>query len=294
VLVKFDMIPLKMLGKQFLIVGGTDGIGRATAIHLASLGANVTIVGRNEVKAQNTLEQLKTFQLEPSQIFTFHSLNVTNIKNVYSFCQGIGGKLDGVVLCAGGLNYGPRRVTEEDVELTFAQNYLSRFVFMKYLAPKLNGSRIVHCLGAGNGLGINLNDMQLQSSSFIPFFMRAASQYASMGDVIVKELAKRMPNDAQFFHFNPGVVHTNSAKNQGFPFLIHYAGSVVLPWIGYSPEQIAKKIVFLLESEEYGNKDRNGALVSHTCTMLPYKEKNIDAGETLWEYSNDLVAKLIQ
>jgi NAD(P)-dependent dehydrogenase (short-subunit alcohol dehydrogenase family) len=283
-----------MLRKQFLIIGGTDGIGKATAIRLASKGADITITGRNQEKANATLDQCKSTQLEPSQKFQFHSLDVTNIKNVYNYCQGISGKLDGVLLCAGGLNYGPRRVTSEGIEMTFAQNYLSRFVFMKYLAPKLQGSRIIHCLGAGNGFGVNFDDIQLESSSYIPFFMRAAVQSASLGDVIVKELAKRMNNEAQFFHFNPGVVNTNSAKNQGFPFLIHYAGSFVLPWIANSPEKISEKLEYILTSPEFGKKELNGSMVGETCNILQYKEKDPLAGEKLYKYTNELVEKLIQ
>jgi NAD(P)-dependent dehydrogenase (short-subunit alcohol dehydrogenase family) len=282
---------MKLPTKKYLIVGGTDGIGRATAIYLASLGAHVTIVGRSHDKANIALESMQSKATEPNQQFNFKSLDVTNIKSVYEFCKDLVGKLDGVVLCAGGLNYGPRRVTNEGIEMTFAQNYLSRFVFMKYLAPKLGGSRIVHCLGAGNGMGVNADDLQLESSSMVPFFLRAANQCASLGDIMVKEFANRHGIQGQFFHYNPGIVNTNSAKNQGFPFLVHYGGSWILPWIATKPETVAERLVHILESEEFGDKEKNGSLIGPTFAILPYKvEKPV--AERVWSLTEDLINKL--
>jgi NAD(P)-dependent dehydrogenase (short-subunit alcohol dehydrogenase family) len=284
---------MKLPRKKYLIVGGTDGIGRATAIHLASMGANVTIVGRSQEKANMAIQSMQSKSIEPNQLFEFKALDVTNIKNVHQFCLDVVGKLDGVVLCAGGLNYGPRRVTNEGIEMTFAQNYLSRVVFMKYLAPKLSGSRIIHCLGAGNGMGVNVEDLQLETSSVVPFFLRAANQCASLGDIIVKELAKRHSNQAQFFHYNPGIVNTNSAKNQGFPFLVHYAGSWVLPWIATKPETVAERLVHILESDEFDDKEKNGSLLGPTFAMLPYKV-DPHIGERVWSLTEELINKLIQ
>ena len=48
-----------MTGKTVLITGGTGGIGRATAIRLASMGARVGIVGRNLGRAQRAAADLQ-------------------------------------------------------------------------------------------------------------------------------------------------------------------------------------------------------------------------------------------
>ena len=47
-------------GKQAIICGSTDGIGKACAIALADLGANITLIARNEQKLATTLKELKT------------------------------------------------------------------------------------------------------------------------------------------------------------------------------------------------------------------------------------------
>lgn len=49
---------LDLTGKNALVCGSTQGIGLATAIELASLGANVTLLARNEQKLTVALDEL--------------------------------------------------------------------------------------------------------------------------------------------------------------------------------------------------------------------------------------------
>lgn len=49
---------LNLEGKNAFVCGSTQGIGKASALELAELGANVILVARNEEKLQNTLSQL--------------------------------------------------------------------------------------------------------------------------------------------------------------------------------------------------------------------------------------------
>lgn len=49
---------LDLSGKQAVVCGSTQGIGKATAIELALLGASVTLVARNEEKLKSTVKEL--------------------------------------------------------------------------------------------------------------------------------------------------------------------------------------------------------------------------------------------
>lgn len=49
---------LDLTGKTALVCGSTQGIGKASAIELASLGANIVLVARNEESLKQTLKEL--------------------------------------------------------------------------------------------------------------------------------------------------------------------------------------------------------------------------------------------
>jgi 3-oxoacyl-[acyl-carrier protein] reductase len=51
---------LNLIGKNAIVCGSTQGIGKASAIELARLGASVTLVARNEEKLKNTVKELPT------------------------------------------------------------------------------------------------------------------------------------------------------------------------------------------------------------------------------------------
>jgi 3-oxoacyl-[acyl-carrier protein] reductase len=51
---------LDLSGKRALVCGSTQGIGKASAIELALLGASVTLVARNEQKLKAVLSELST------------------------------------------------------------------------------------------------------------------------------------------------------------------------------------------------------------------------------------------
>ncbi|MEN7546693.1 SDR family oxidoreductase [Rapidithrix thailandica] len=53
---------LNLKKKQAVVCGSTQGIGKAVALELASLGASVTLVARNEEKLQQVLSELDTTQ----------------------------------------------------------------------------------------------------------------------------------------------------------------------------------------------------------------------------------------
>ena len=51
---------LDLMGKNALVCGSTQGIGKASAVELALLGASITLVARNEAKLKEVVSELAT------------------------------------------------------------------------------------------------------------------------------------------------------------------------------------------------------------------------------------------
>ena len=49
---------LDLSGKTAIVCGSTQGIGKATALQLAKMGANIVLVARNEVKLSSVKHEL--------------------------------------------------------------------------------------------------------------------------------------------------------------------------------------------------------------------------------------------
>ena len=58
---------LNLKEKNALVCGSTQGIGKAAAIELASLGATVTLIARDEAKLKSTLNELSSTQGQKHQ-----------------------------------------------------------------------------------------------------------------------------------------------------------------------------------------------------------------------------------
>ena len=58
--------PLSMTGRTVLVTGGTSGIGKATAIGLAALGARVVITGRDLRRAEAAADDIRAATDNPN------------------------------------------------------------------------------------------------------------------------------------------------------------------------------------------------------------------------------------
>lgn len=89
----FDYQPESVVDKSILITGGTTGIGRATAILLASQGARVLVFGRHD---QELNDALKDIRQAGEAVFglTADTANPEDIKRVFKEVDQQMGKLD--------------------------------------------------------------------------------------------------------------------------------------------------------------------------------------------------------
>ena len=106
--------PLNLENRRYLITGAASGIGRATAVYLSQLGAQLLLVDINKEKLEETRNQC-----DPKDTVICIDLTKTDqLKaNILSDVE-INGKLNGFVHCAGLPYIAPLKAISEDVSLT--------------------------------------------------------------------------------------------------------------------------------------------------------------------------------
>jgi NAD(P)-dependent dehydrogenase (short-subunit alcohol dehydrogenase family) len=152
-----------------LMTGATDGLGKAVALQLARDGASLLLHGRDEVRGQQTLEEIRAqtgntrlswcradyAALAQVRVLAERLAREQERIDVLVNNAGIGTTLPGG---------GKRQESEDGYELRFAVNYLAPFLLTRLLLPTLRRSapaRIVNVSSAGQA-PIDFRDVMLQ------------------------------------------------------------------------------------------------------------------------------------
>ena len=148
--------PFTLKGKTILVTGASSGIGQATAIECAQMGAEVVITGRDTERLQATADLVGNLK---AQI----AADLTNQGDVERLVASLP-PLDGAVLCAGNsttlpLQFGSREKFDEMFNVNFfAPVELLRLMYKKKVLQK--GASVVliasiggtHSFMPGNGV----------------------------------------------------------------------------------------------------------------------------------------------
>ena len=169
-----------------LFVGGTSGIGRATAEAFARYTkgeAHILICGRNRAAAESVFA---TFPKSHKGHHEFIECDVTLMKNVQTTTTNLLAaipKLNFLFLSTGFLNLKGREDTSEGLPRKLATDYYSRWKFIHDLMPLLRkakeageDAKVLSVLAAGKGGPVDLEDLGLKKYS-LPKEMGAASTY---------------------------------------------------------------------------------------------------------------------
>jgi retinol dehydrogenase-14 len=158
-----------MAGRACLVTGATSGIGKSTAAALASRGARVGIVARDQAKGEAAVADL-TASSGNGQIdlFVGDLSSQTQVRALDADVCARWERLHVLVNCAGAF-YRDRHETVDGLELTFALNHLAYFLLTTSLLDILVASapsRIINVTSGAQSVGrIDLDDLQKQRRS---------------------------------------------------------------------------------------------------------------------------------
>src|SRR5947209_15368614 len=206
-----------MTGKTCLITGGNSGIGKATALGLAIMGANVVIVSRSKEKGEAALTEIIAKSGHRNvELMLADMSSQDSIRRLASDFKAGHEKLHLLVNNAG-VYLTRRTATVDGLESTFAINHLGPFLLTNLLLDLLKASapsRIVNVTSdAHNGAKVNFEDLQGEKK-FSGWQAYGQSKLAMI--LFTHELAKRLEGTGVTVNSaHPGVVRTNFANNNG-------------------------------------------------------------------------------
>jgi retinol dehydrogenase 14 len=279
---------LPMAGKVVLITGSTGGIGKATAIGLATLGARVGITGRDLARTEQAAADIRAVSGNPSvDAFAADMTAQAEVRRLAVAVLGAYPRLDVLVNNVGGF-WAHRHPTADGLERTFALNYLAPFLLTNLLLDRLKASapaRVVTVSSGAQAMGrIAFDDLQGARD----YSGRRAYSQSKLATVLfTNELARRLAGTGvTATSLHPGVVRTNfGADDQAWFFAL--ISRVVLPLLK-TPAQGAQTAIYLASSP-----DMDGVTGQFFANRKP-KTANKAAYDTamtarLWQVSAALV-----
>ena len=278
-----------MQGKVCIVTGANSGIGKATALGLAQMGATVIMVCRNQIKGEEAQNEIKEkSENDAVELMLADLSSQESIRQLAENFQQHYQQLHVLINNAGVVNL-TRRETSDGFEMMFAVNYLAPFLLTNVLLEKLKASapaRIVNVSSESHQAGyIMMDDLQSEKKYK---FMRTYGQSKLALVLFTYELARRLQETGVTANcLHPGFVATNIGQNR--------VGSVgrsiiklIFSRLGISPEEGAKTSIYLASSPEI-----EGVTGKYFAKSIPVRSAPISYDETLqrqlWEESAKLV-----
>jgi NAD(P)-dependent dehydrogenase (short-subunit alcohol dehydrogenase family) len=238
-----------MNGKVVLITGGTSGIGKASAVALASMGAEVVVIGRNEERGERAAEEIRRESGNKKVSLMLADLSVqADVRRLAEEFQERHGRLD-VLVNNAGLVQSQRTETPDGIETQLAINHLTPFLLTNLLLDLLRASapsRIVTVSSdAHRWAKLDLDDLQSRKR-YRGMQVYGTTKLANI--LFTRELSERLKGTGVTANaMHPGGVNTNFGNNQRGPMSLLFRA--FKPFMR-TPEQGADTLIYLASSLE--------------------------------------------
>src|SRR5436189_1146360 len=279
-----------MQGKICMVTGANSGIGKATALALAQMGATVVMVCRDRARGEEARSEIITKSRNNAvDLLQADLSSQQSIRQLVEHFQHHYTHLHVLINNAGATFPGRRRETVDGLEMTFAVNYLAPFLLTNLLLDTLKASapaRIVNVSSESHQSGyIKMDDLELEKGYRL---MRAYGQSKLALVLFTYELARRLQGTGVTANcLHPGFVATNIGQN-GVGSIGRSIVKLIFSRLGISPEEGAKTSISLASSPEI-----EGVTGKYFIKSIPVRSAPISYDETLQRQLWDESAKLV-
>ncbi|MBL8250865.1 MAG: SDR family oxidoreductase [Candidatus Competibacter sp.] len=233
-----------MRGKTALITGGNAGLGQATALALARLGATVIIAARDEARGRAAAEAInRKAGAMPVRPLLLDLARLGSVRDAAERFLSEHSRLD-VLVNNAGVFAARLEQTQDGFELQFGVNHLGPFLLSHLLLPALKAApepRLINVASRAHYAGrIDFDDLRGEKPPYRGWAAYARSKLANV--LFTREWTRRFPDiPANCLH--PGTVRTAIGNKHG-PWYVSLAWSLVKPFLA-SPERGAATAVHL-------------------------------------------------
>lgn len=155
---------LDLTGKNALVCGSTQGLGLASAIELAKLGANIILLARNESQLKMIVETLDVSKAQKHSYLVADFSKIDTVTSVINNYISAGNKIDILINNTGGPSGGALLSADiQEFSNTFAAHVLCNQILVQAVVPGMKASgfgRIINIISTSAkapiaGLGVS-------------------------------------------------------------------------------------------------------------------------------------------
>jgi NAD(P)-dependent dehydrogenase (short-subunit alcohol dehydrogenase family) len=231
-------------GKVCLVTGSSSGLGKATALGLAQLGATIILGCRGKQRGESALAEIKT--ASGNQMVELMLIDLSLQHSVRSMVAEFEKKYDhlDVLINNAGIFKKRRVVTADGLETMFATNHLGPFLLTNLLLEKLKCSVSARILSitAPSTTPLDFDDLQVEKE-FNAYTAFGASKMCNL--LFTYELARRLEGT----HVTANAIHPGLVKSG-----IMREAAAPIRWFTYlistTPQEASATPVYYASSPE--------------------------------------------
>jgi len=277
-----------MRARHVLVTGASSGIGKAAAIALGRMGAELSLVCRDRGRGEAAAAEIAAASGGRAPALHLADLGVqAQVRRVAEEIRATARPIHVLLNNAGLINL-KRELTPDGLEATFAVNHLGYFLLTNLLLERIRASapaRIVNVASDAHRFarrGLDFDDLQSERG-YGGMTAYGRSKLANI--LFTRELARRLEGSGVTVNaVHPGAVATGFAQNNGMlSRIVMYLGRAVMR----TPEKGAETSVYCCTAPALAGVSGRYFASSREARPNRYATNDADA-RRLWELSAKL------